>query len=81
MRDPLARIDELRKLEAGWYEPGTPAIDARAIAAAEAFAKTEEANGGCIYPTLEGGIQFEWDDHEVEFHADGTREDWKDGDE
>jgi hypothetical protein len=81
MRDPAIRLGELRELKPGWYDETTPAIDERALMAAEKFATTEEAAGGHIYPTLEGGIQFEWDDREVEFHPDGTREDWKDGDE
>lgn len=54
------RLDELATMEDGWYWHGEGrAPTTRSLAVARSFDACFP--GGHIYPTLEGGIQFEGD--------------------
>ena len=59
----LARLDEFRALQDGWYDgygsaPRTQGLDWLRQQAARNLG---DAPTPYIYPTLEGGVQFEWD--------------------
>jgi hypothetical protein len=66
-------LNHLRALKPGWNSYGAPAIDERAIRAAEAILRTP----GQAVPTVHGGVQIEWHcdgvDAEFELGPDGQQ--------
>jgi hypothetical protein len=58
------RVSELKTLRKGWYEPETPAPDARTIDHLAQFAAIASTSAGLaepfLYATLDGGAQAEW---------------------
>jgi hypothetical protein len=74
------RLLELSTLKAGWLDGAGMEIDPRAMAAAEAFLTMRPFFAGAyrLYPTEDGGILFEFENHgwdfSVEFSPTGAIE-------
>jgi hypothetical protein len=74
------RLAELSRIQAGWLDGSGAAVDAAAVAAAESFLSKRPflATAYRIYPTMSGGILFEFErngwDFSVEFNVDGSIE-------
>jgi hypothetical protein len=74
------RLEDLRRLENGWHDGDGVSIEAGAFgAAASLLAKRPQlASAYRIYPTLTGGILFEFENHgrafSVEFTPEGAPE-------
>jgi hypothetical protein len=61
--DPLARLDELRLLRIGWLDGRGVVASAAEFDWAESFFRDQYPStlpSPLIYPTAEGGFQFEW---------------------
>ena len=74
------RVDELRALGAGWHDGGGEAISLKAVDAATALLakRPDLASAYRIFPTLSGGVTFEFEtggwDLSVELTPDGASE-------
>lgn len=75
----LARIDELAALGPGWNGDGSLPPSTESLSKARELAELFARLGGFvprIYPTLDGGVQFEWlhnrRDLTVTIHPDAT---------
>ncbi len=69
--DVRRRTDRVEALFNAAPSPEFQPVTMAAAANALTFAASPEAAGSYIYPTPEGGIQFEWDEREIEFTPGG----------